>query len=93
MKLAVTLPAEIPFAGTYAKINFYNTTLKLVAERVLARFPNSFVVVQTLFDYQSIDAMCAWHRVCLPAYRVKFYYDVDAWVAGLQRAHLVVGYR
>ena len=93
LKLAVTLPAITPLAGSYAKFNFYNNTVKLVAERILARFPNSFIVVQTYFDYQTIDAMCAWHKVCLPAYRVKFYYDVDAWVAGLQTADLVLGYR
>ena len=93
LTVAVTLPADTPFAGNYANIKFYNTTLKLVARRVLARFPNSFVIVQSFFDYKSLDAMCAWHGVCLPAYRVRFYYDVDAWVAGLQNANLVLGYR
>ena len=93
LKLAVTLPASGKLSGNYLSMNFYNNTVKLVAERVLARFPNSFIVIQTLFDYKSVDAMCTRHGVCLPAYRVRFYYDPDTWVAALRTADLVVGYR
>ena len=62
--------------------------------RVLKVLPGSVVVFQTQADQGLVEHMNKKLGFYLPASRVRWYYDVDSWVAGLRSCcDMVFGFR
>ncbi|EFN52219.1 hypothetical protein CHLNCDRAFT_139069 [Chlorella variabilis] len=88
LRLAVTLPA-IPGDQPYPL-----GLVSLLARRVLEAYPNSVVVLQTSRDEDTLDAMHSHFGLYLRPSRIRYFYDVESWIAGLKSCcDLVWGFR
>ncbi|KAL4856709.1 hypothetical protein ACK3TF_003112 [Chlorella vulgaris] len=88
LRLGVTLPK------VHMDRPFPSDLVRLLAERVLKVFPRSVVVLQTLGDLNLLKTMHDKHGLYLQPDRVRHYYDVEAWTAGLKACcDLVWGFR
>jgi hypothetical protein len=76
LRLAVTLPAISHRTDMPPYVD-------MLAVRVLKRFPNSMVVLQTEADAFSLERLHAKHDVYVPVDRVRYFYDPRSWVEGL----------
>lgn len=62
--------------------------------RVLRALPGSVVVLQTQADQSLVNYMNSKLGFYIPADRVRWFYDVDSWVAGLRSCcDMVFGFR
>jgi hypothetical protein len=86
-RIIVTLPAS----GWPAHLR--TGLLQIIAEKMLAPFPNSIVLLQSRGDWSTLKAMAKISGIEFPSGRTRYFYNMAAWIAFMQTADAAIGFR